>query len=1101
MASAQLREVRHSTSPETLVIVVPGVGTASPRTWFEGKGESWLDFLPSSALPSPAVYQYNHGLNSGEKDSQIWHNVLEKGLGLLEALLMLLGNKEKVSPTLLPDDFELTKPFQSCPIVFIAHSLGGIIVKQVIFFELVVKAMDADSCSASPRHSKGQRTSRTSYQRRIPNQLNQKIGTSRKLLAGTHGYRKRGYPASVKDATRLADLRLRFEGVATNLHIITFCETEETPIKSLFVRASKASKTVIVPKELCKVNARLEEFVEVTANHLDICEVMPWPLLEEHVRRAVSTATFRIKTVLSEDHTAANQLRNESEHLGLKSTSNQATAAFSETRRDGMAHLPDFSTARRDPRLPCHIIPNAKNRDFYGRSDVLARIDDCLTPFDDNKESKKDVKTFALCGPGGMGKTEVANEFAITHTEVYEAIFWVYAKEATTLADEFSQIAENLGLVLEGTADARDPVVTRELVKGWLEKPVRSYNKTNTDPEDEVSWLLIFDNVENPDVIEEFWPPTGSNGSVLITSRDPLAMTPYYQIQDGIDLPPLSKEDAADLLLKLTWREQDAEEQKLSLPVAEKLEGIPLALIQIAGVIIRQTRGTLSNFLSLSLEPSHIKRKNYGYTVWALEELKHSSGLLDVMAFLGADKISERYLTEIIGTAQLPDYSQSLAEYQDARSELLTSSLIKNDRSASNLTIHRLIQDTERAKMIPDRSTRVFSAVVNLLKTMWPAAELGVRHHVARWKDCEPLSPHILQLKEHFDRAGESLKSRWKKNFEFANLLNELGWYFQERGYTPEAMECYRISQENIEHIIDDGSHQRARATHQMKREDKEMALLAEIHNNIAGAATEYNDPDMAKSHFLTYNKMLKDEHGGLNTVEDSRLTSSFFNVGMSFMMKGEYESFIVWLNQALTEAERLLDIRKVKSARSLALIKLGLAYWLMNRPEEASERLETARKEREELFGPNDRQSMITGRVLYGLGNVRHSQGLLDDSLDYHQRALLHFKETVGNNHHRTGNSCFKVSEHYLRIGNLTEAIELLDQAIKIFDRHHCYLGERGRSYFLKSAVLEQQGQDEISQSCLQAARTLYNTLNGDVSGADLKLQDFDIHVHVWGR
>jgi hypothetical protein len=64
------------------------------------------------------------------------------------------------------------------------------------------------------------------------------------------------------------------------------------------------------------------------------------------------------------------------------------------------------------------------------------------------------------------------------------------------------------------------------------------------------------------------------------------------------------------------------------------------------------------------------------------------------------------------------------------------------------------------------------------------------------------------------------------------------------------------------------------------------------------------------------------------------------------------------------------------------------------------------------------------TGRILHCLGNVKFSQGLLNESLDFHERALLHFKETVGNNHHRTGNSCFKVAEHYSRLRRLVEAM-----------------------------------------------------------------------------
>jgi hypothetical protein len=342
-----------------------------------------------------------------------------------------------------------------------------------------------------------------------------------------------------------------------------------------------------------------------------------------------------------------------------------------------MAHLADFSLAKRDPCLPCYIFSGAKNRDFYGREDVLDLIEEALTPFTQDGVAKKDMKTFALCGPGGMGKTQVANEYAVTHMDMYEAIFWVNAEVATTLADEFSQIAEGLGLVLEGTTDARDQIVTRELVKGWLAKPVRSYNRTNKDSEDEVAWLLVFDNVNNPDLIYEFWPLTGSTGSILITSRDSIAKTPFYQISNGIDLPPLNSRDAANLLLKLTWRENDTEEQQLSFSVAEKLGCLPLALTQMAGVMVRQSL-SFSDFLSryeeeethgilfsLSLEPSH-KRTNYSFTlatVWALEKLQYSSGLLDVMAFLAPNGIPEKCLVGVVGRVQLPDYPKTVTAY------------------------------------------------------------------------------------------------------------------------------------------------------------------------------------------------------------------------------------------------------------------------------------------------------------------------------------------------------------------------------------------------------------------------------------------------------
>lgn len=63
------------------------------------------------------------------------------------------------------------------------------------------------------------------------------------------------------------------------------------------------------------------------------------------------------------------------------------------------------------------------------------------------------------------------------------------------------------------------------------------------------------------------------------------------------------------------------------------------------------------------------------------------------------------------------------------------------------------------------------------------------------------------------------------------------------------------------------------------------------------------------------------------------------------------------------------------------------------------------------------------TGRALYGIGNVLGTMKKWEESYVYHKRALLHFRETVGDTNHRTGNSCFKLAEHCIRQGRLSDA------------------------------------------------------------------------------
>ena len=75
------------------VIMVPGVGTASPETWFEGKGYSWHQTL--DAVSSPVIYQFDHRL-SLDTHSKLWSDILDQGLTFLEALLNLVDTRTDV---------------------------------------------------------------------------------------------------------------------------------------------------------------------------------------------------------------------------------------------------------------------------------------------------------------------------------------------------------------------------------------------------------------------------------------------------------------------------------------------------------------------------------------------------------------------------------------------------------------------------------------------------------------------------------------------------------------------------------------------------------------------------------------------------------------------------------------------------------------------------------------------------------------------------------------------------------------------------------------------------------------------------------------------
>lgn len=241
------------------------------------------------------------------------------------------------------------------------------------------------------------------------------------------------------------------------------------------------------------------------------------------------------------------------------------------------------------------MIPVQRNLNFCGRGETLNRIETALSP-KQPPEAKEGLKSFSICGMGGMGKTEVAAEYASSRKSDYDAVFWVYANSRLETQQAFETIAKALGFVIEG----HDSSVIRAQVLEWFSNPVKSYDSDL--PSELAAWLLIFDNVDDMELMYDFWP-LGSSGSILITSRDPLSKT--YLASNGVVLDPFSIAEGAEFPLKMTRYENNVKTREQALEIAQQLGNLPLALTRIARVIMRQDLSfeRISGFIS---EDAHV---------------------------------------------------------------------------------------------------------------------------------------------------------------------------------------------------------------------------------------------------------------------------------------------------------------------------------------------------------------------------------------------------------------------------------------------------------------------------------------------------------------
>ena len=106
----------------------------------------------------------------------------------------------------------------------------------------------------------------------------------------------------------------------------------------------------------------------------------------------------------------------------------------------------------------------------------------------------------AFRGMGGVGKTQLAAEYAHRFARTYDLAWWINSEQAGLIGDQFAALGMVLGCI---PAEARMQQVQTMVLAELRERD---------------RWLLVFDNAENPADVKPWLP--GGGGHVLITSRE-----------------------------------------------------------------------------------------------------------------------------------------------------------------------------------------------------------------------------------------------------------------------------------------------------------------------------------------------------------------------------------------------------------------------------------------------------------------------------------------------------------------------------------------------------------------------------------------------------
>lgn len=228
-------------------------------------------------------------------------------------------------------------------------------------------------------------------------------------------------------------------------------------------------------------------------------------------------------------------------------------------------------------------VPYQRNPFFTGHEEILLFLHEMLQ----KKKNGAFAQSYALSGPGGIGKTQIALEYVYRSASAYDAIFWIDAGSRENILADFSSIAAMLNFPEK---DDQDQNRMLNAVKRWLHTHKH--------------WLLIFDDIEDPELVKGFLPAARNSTLLLTTQRATLGM-----IALPLELEPMSQVEATQLLLqRAQFLERGASPEQIApadaliaQKIAQIMDGLPLALDQ-AGAYIAEHKCSLAEFLHLFQE-------------------------------------------------------------------------------------------------------------------------------------------------------------------------------------------------------------------------------------------------------------------------------------------------------------------------------------------------------------------------------------------------------------------------------------------------------------------------------------------------------------------
>ena len=395
----------------------------------------------------------------------------------------------------------------------------------------------------------------------------------------------------------------------------------------------------------------------------------------------------------------------------------------------------------------------------------------------------------------GMGALYKLCCIQLTSVPRYWGIFWIDASTNDSIQQSLVQIARLLQV------DQDVISVKRHLA-----------NTTQT-------WLLVFDNADNPDLSLHSYLPAGERGDIIVTSRNPGCQ--HYNTVGCQEVGKLSLNDSVSLLTKVISGATSPSQQlaKEGQKIVEALGCLALALVQ-AGAYIRETACGLQDYLDiyerhkrsvLEYLPKHVGT-DYQYSVYATWQVSidaiesrqdgvsaHALRLLNLLGSYHHDQIpiamfynpwhqprAGEALDCLPWHNTIADFLKYRQSVQASISLLSSFSLITRNVDAS-LTLHPLIHEWCRDRISQEEQELSYRRALLLL-----SRSVEWKFETRNYSFRRTLVSHVHELLRQVKYQGHlSEEDRMQIWPDLALILGENGWTRDALQLSEEVLRLY----------------------------------------------------------------------------------------------------------------------------------------------------------------------------------------------------------------------------------------------------------------------------------------------------------------------